>query len=53
MKLNFQKNKGVLGKHRSFCKINFVLPILIVLTLVFDKTVLYGKCCVFNHSTFK
>ena len=30
-------------KLRSFCKINFVLPILFVLTLVFDKAVLYGN----------
>ena len=32
-----------LEKLRSFCKANFVLPILFVLTLVFDKAVLYGN----------
>ena len=42
MKLNFKK-KELLEKLRSFCKVNFVLPILFVLTLVFDKAVLYGN----------
>ena len=32
-----------LDKFRSFCEINFVLHILFVLTLVFDKPVLYGN----------
>ena len=27
----------------SFCKVNFVLPFLFVLTLVLDKAVLYGN----------
>ena len=35
--------KELLEKLRSFCKVNFVLPILFVLTLVFDKAVLYGN----------
>ena len=43
MKLNFQKNERALGNLRSFCKVNFVLPILFVLTLVFGKAVLYGN----------
>ena len=43
MKLNFQKNKRVLGKTPLFCKVSFVLPILFVLTLVFDNAVLYGN----------
>ena len=43
MKLNFQKMKEFLERLRSFCKVNFVLPILFVLTLVFDKAVLYGN----------
>ena len=35
--------KELLEKLRSFCKVNFVLPILFVLTLVFGKAVLYGN----------
>ena len=35
--------KEFLERLRSFCKVNFVLPILFVLTLVFDKAVLYGN----------
>ena len=38
-----KKIKECMEKLRSFCKINFVLPILFVLTLVFDKAVLYGN----------
>ena len=40
--INFQKNKVVPGKICSFCNVSLVLPILFVLTLVFDNTVMYG-----------
>ena len=40
LKLNFQKTKG---KLRSLWKVNFVLTSLSILTLVFDKAVLYGN----------
>ena len=35
--------KEPLEKLRSFCRVNFVLPILFVLTLVFGKAVLHGN----------
>ena len=41
MKSSFQKIREFLEKLRSFCKVNFVLPVLFVLTLVFRKAILY------------
>ena len=38
-----KKIKEFLEKRHSFCKVNFVLPILFVLTSVFSKVVLYGN----------
>ena len=39
----FKKIKELIGKLRSLWSINFVLPILFVLALVFDRAVLYGN----------
>ena len=38
-----KKIKELVRKLRSLWKVNFVLPNLFVLTLVFDKAVLYGN----------
>ena len=35
--------KKLLEKLRHFCKVNFLLPILFVLTLVFTRAVWYGN----------
>ena len=43
MKQNLQKNKVVTGKTLIFV---IVLPILFVLTLARDRTVLYGQFCI-------
>ena len=47
--LNVQKKiMELLAKLRSLWKINFVLSILFVLTLVSDKVILIWNCCVWN-----
>ena len=50
LKQNFQKKK-LLAKLLSLRQVDFVLPILFVLTLAFDRAIFLWKWCVFNLST--